>query len=157
MTSWRPLTPYQQNANRCYRGLATFIGIDSSWQRVLAKDLSLENWEQQLGKLPFIAVTDSRSLYDTITKCRNTSAHIDDKRTAIDLTILKGDLETTGGQVRWVGGSNMVSDSLTKRAAPKFLSRIMHLGKWSLTETGYKRLVEIHALFNTSCGACGFV
>ena len=105
---------------------------------VLAKDLSLENWEQQLGKLPFIAVTDSRSLYDTITKCRNTSAHIDDKRTAIDLTILKGDLETTGGQVRWVGGSNMVSDSLTKRMAPKFLSRIMHLGKWSLTETGYK-------------------
>ena len=124
---------------------------------VLAKDLSLENWEQQLGKLPFIAVTDSRSLYDTITKCRNTSAHIDDKRTAIDLTILKGDLETTGGQVRWVGGTNMVSDSLTKRMAPKFLSRIMHLGKWSLTETGYKRLVEIHALFNTSCGACGFV
>jgi hypothetical protein len=113
---------------------------------VLAKDLSLENWEQQLGKL-----------YDTNTKCRNTSAHIDDKRTAIDLTILKGDLETTGGQVRWVGGTNIVSDSLTKRMAPKFLSRIMHLGKWSLTETGYKRLVEIHALFNTSCGACGFV
>eukprot|EP00435_Cladocopium_sp_Y103_P068193 s512_g31.t1 len=70
---------------------------------VLAKDLSLENWERQLGHMPFIAVTDSRSLYDTITKCRNTSAHIDDKRTAIDLTILKGDLETTGGQVRISG------------------------------------------------------
>ena len=58
-------------------------------------------------------ITD-KDLSDTINKCRNTSAHIDDKRTAIDLTILKGDLEKTGGQARWVGGTNMVSDSLSK-------------------------------------------
>ena len=85
------------------------------WHRFLmaemiAKDLNIDNWETQLKDQPCIAVTDSRSLYDTINKCRNTSAHIDDKRTPIDLTILKGDLEKTGGQVHWVGGTNMVSD-----------------------------------------------
>jgi len=69
---------------------------------IITKDLNIDNWETQLKDQPCIAVTDSRSLYDTINKCRNTSAHIDDKRTAIDLTILKGDLEKIGGQVRWV-------------------------------------------------------
>ena len=133
-------------------------GIGSlHWHRYLLVEsfgchLQLGQWENQLKEVPFIAVTDSRSLYDTITKCRNTSAHIDDKRTAIDLTILKGDLEKTKGQVRWVGGSNMVSDSLTKKMTPGFLRKIMFLGRWSLTETGYKKLLDIHALFNIKCG-----
>ena len=133
-------------------------GIGSlHWHRYLLLEsfgchLQLGSWEEQIKEVPFIAVTDSRSLYDTITKCRNTSAHIDDKRTAIDLTILKGDLEKTKGQVRWVGGSNMVSDSLTKKMTPGFLRKVMFLGKWSLNETGYKRLLEIHALFNIKCG-----
>lgn len=128
------------------------------WHRFLmaevtAKDLNIDNWEAQLKDQPFIAVTDSRSLYDTINKCRNTSAHIDDKRTAIDLTILKGDLEKTGGQVRWVGGTNMVSDSLTKKMNPNFLRRVMSVGKWSLTETGHQTLLDLYALFNLKCGA----
>ncbi len=133
-------------------------GIGSlHWHRYLlvesfGQHLQLGQWEKQIKEVPFIAVTDSRSLYDTITKCRNTSAHIDDKRTAIDLTILKGDLEKTKGQVRWVGGSNMVSDSLTKKMTPGFLRKIMFLGRWSLTETGYKKLLDIHALFNIKCG-----
>ena len=73
------------------------------WHRFLMTEImgsQLDTWEKELHKLPFIAVTDSKSLYNTITKCRNTSAHIDDKRTAIDLTILKDDLERTRGQVR---------------------------------------------------------
>ncbi|CAL1135428.1 unnamed protein product [Cladocopium goreaui] len=74
------------------------------WHRFLLTEISggrlnLDTWEQELHRLPFIAVTDSKSLYDTVNKCRNTSAHIDDKRTAIDLTILKDDLEKTKGQV----------------------------------------------------------
>ena len=125
------------------------------WHRFLmaeitAKDLCIDNWEAKLKDQPFIAVTDSRSLYDTINKCRNTSAHIDDKRTAIDLTILKGDLEKTGGQVRWVGGTNMVSDSLTKKMNPVFLRKVMSIGKWSPTETGHIYIIfisEENALF----------
>lgn len=100
-----------------------------------------------------MAVTNSKSLYNTVNKCRNTSAHIDDKRTAIDLTILKGDLDKTKGQVRWVCGSNMVSASLTKQMTPGYLRRIMQLGKWSLTETGYRRILELNALFNIKCSA----
>ncbi|CAK9028969.1 unnamed protein product [Durusdinium trenchii] len=64
------------------------------WHRFLLAELfdvnlQIDKWESQLASFPFVAATDSKSLYDTMTKCRNTSAHIDDKRTGIDLTILK--------------------------------------------------------------------
>ena len=55
--------------------------------------------EQELQGRPFIAVTDSKSLYDTVNKCKKKSDHIDDKPTGIDLTILQDDLERTNGQV----------------------------------------------------------
>ena len=121
---------------------------------VFGGNLKLDTWEGELQGRPFIAVTDSKSLYDTVNKCRNTSAHIDDKRTAIDLTILKDDLERTKGQVRWVSGTNMISDPLTKKMPPGFLQKVMGLGRWSLTETGHQRILEIHALFNIKCRPC---
>ena len=55
----------------------------------MGKKLSLENWEEEIGRIPCIAVTDSKSLFDTMQKCFNTSSHIEGKRTAIDVTVLK--------------------------------------------------------------------
>ena len=117
------------------------------WHRFLLAELfgvklELEKWETQLASLPFVAVTDSRSLYDTVTKCRNSSAHVDDKRTAIDLTILKSDLARQQGQVRWVQGVNMIADSLTEKMSPWFLRKIMELGQWTLAETGHESLID---------------
>ena len=116
-------------------------------------EMELHTWERQLQQVPFIAVTDSRSLYDTITKCRNSSAHIDDKRTAIDLSILKGDLVRTKGQVRWIEGKNMISDSLTKRMSSVFLRGIMSRGLWSLHEKGFQSLADLHMLWATKVAA----
>ena len=50
------------------------------WHRFLLAELfgvklELEKWETQLASLPFVAVTDSRSLYDTVTKCRAEILH----------------------------------------------------------------------------------
>ena len=81
-------------------------------------------------------------VYDTVTKCRHSSAHVDDKRTAIDLTILKSDLARQQGQVRWVQGVNMIADSLTKKMSPWFLRRIMELGQWTQAETGHESLID---------------
>ena len=66
------------------------------WLRFIVQEsfggkIRLENWEEEIGKTPCVAVTDSKSLYDTMQKCCNTSAHIDDKRTAIAVTVLKRD------------------------------------------------------------------
>ena len=74
--------------------------------------------------------------YDTFSKCCNTGSRIEDKRTAIDLTILKRDFPKTQGQVRWIEGSRMISDSLTKKVGSFFLRNVMVSGKWSLSDKG---------------------
>ena len=112
------------------------------------EDMSLEHWEEQVSGTPFIAVTDSKSLYDTATKCRNIASQIDDKRTAIDVAILKRDLVKTQGQVRWVAGVNMISDSLTKRMSPGFLQGVMRVGRWALSESGREELQRAQASLN---------
>ena len=122
------------------------------WHRFLLAELfglnlRLDEWEDQLSQFPFVAVTDSKSLFDTVTKCRNSSAHVDDKRTAIDLTILKNDLHRQQGQVRWVQGVNMIADSLTKKMSPLFLQKIMELGHWTLAEKGHESIVNSQQKF----------
>ena len=107
-------------------------------QEIHGQDLRLDNWETRIGEIPCIAVTDSKSLYDTINKCCNTSAHIEDKRTAIDVTILKRDFSQTKGQVRWIEGTRMISDSLTKKMGSNFLRKVMKTGTWSLSEIGFR-------------------
>ena len=113
------------------------------WLRFLLQEskgkvITLENWEAELGTTPCIAVTDSKSLYDTLVKCCNTAAHIEDKRTAIDVTILKRDFQKTGGQVRWIEGTRMLADSLTKRMGSSYLRNVMKTGLWSLSERGFQ-------------------
>ena len=113
------------------------------WLRFLleeskGKEITLENWEKEIGNTPCIAVTDSKSLYDTLVKCCNTAAHIEDKRTAIDVTILKRDFQKTGGQVRWIEGTRMLADPLTKRMGSSYLRSIMKTGLWSLSEKGFQ-------------------
>jgi hypothetical protein len=75
------------------------------WLRFLVREaqgrpLDLCNWEEEVSQLPCIAVTDSKSLYDTIQKCCNIAAHIEDKRTAIDVTILKRDYRNLSNNTR---------------------------------------------------------
>jgi len=107
-------------------------------QEIHGQNLRLEDWEARIGAIPCIAVTDSKSLYDTINKCCNTSAHIEDKRTAIDVTILKRDFSHTRGQIRWIEGTRMISDSLTKKMGSYFLRKMMSTGTWTLREIGFR-------------------
>ncbi|CAK9117590.1 unnamed protein product [Durusdinium trenchii] len=62
--------------------------------------MSLQNWQKQISRTPYMTATDSRSLFDNLTRSTNVAAHIEDKRTAIDLAILKNDMNTTRGQTR---------------------------------------------------------
>ena len=124
------------------------------WLRLLLREaggahISLDNWETEIAKIPCIAVTDSKSLYDTITKMCNTAAHIDDKRTAIDVTILKRDFKTTQGQIRWIEGTRMIADCLTKKMKGSELRNVLINGYWSLCERGFlmPRASELQLLF----------
>ena len=115
------------------------------WQRFLLLEVLgykpiLTDWQELMQKIPFTAVTDSKSLYDTLTTTSNAATHIEDKRTAIDVTILKGDFKRTRGRIRWIPGDFMLSDSLTKKMSALGLKRLLKNGRWSLNRDGCQRL-----------------
>ena len=109
------------------------------WQRFMLMEsmghtIGGPGWEEQLSCLPFIAVTDSKSLYDTMSKCSNPATQVEDKRTAIDIAILKNDMRRSKGQVRWIPGTVMISDALTKKMSSQGLKELLEHGRWSLCE-----------------------
>ena len=83
------------------------------------------NWETQLADLPSIAITDSKSVYDAVSKRANTSCQVEDKRTAIDLAIVKQDVAVSQVAFRWVQTECQIADSLTKRMQPEYLREAM--------------------------------
>ena len=105
---------------------------------IMGKELSQAEWEGQLSAIPFVAVTDSRSLYDCQSKLVCTYTQTDDKRTAIDVAIAKDDLRRTSGHTRWVEGENMLCDPLTKRMKGDFLRAVASKGYWSLNKLRFE-------------------
>ena len=105
-----------------------------------------DTWEKKLTSIPYISVVDSRSLYDCINKLVCTFSQVEDKRTAIDLAILKDDMNRTSGSLRWVAGTNMITDPMTKRMNSSFLRHVCNKGYWSLSEEGNSRQREEHDL-----------
>lgn len=115
---------------------------------IMGHNLTQEAWENQLMSIPYVAVTDSKSLFDCLNKLVCTYTQTTDKRTAIDIAILKDDMKKSGGHVRWVEGSNMLCDSLTKRMKGGFLRAVADKGFWTLNMKGHqKQKAEFDLLF----------
>jgi len=74
------------------------------WYRVLILEarglhLSAREWHREVAQLPFICVTDSKSLYDTICKCTNPASQCEDKRTSIDISLIKQEIAELNGTI----------------------------------------------------------
>ena len=146
VTSWKSSRLKRKTVNTLSAECQALIqGIGQiHWHRYLLLELlgapmSTTDWERHLASIPYVSVVDSRSLYDCINKLVCTYAQVEDKRTAIDVAILKDDLCRSGGTLRWVAGDNMVADPLTKRMCSDFLRMICNTGMWSLSEDGHER------------------
>ena len=146
VTSWKSTRLKRKTVNtlsaEC-QSLVTGIG-QIHWHRfllleILGENMNGQEWEKKLAAIPYVSVVDSRSLYDCMNKLVCTFSQVEDKRTAIDIAILKDDLYKTGGNLRWVAGSNMVADPMTKRMNSSFLRKICNEGFWSLSEAGHQR------------------
>ena len=74
-----------------------------------------------------------------------TYSQVEDKGTAIDVAILKDDRYKTGGHLRWVEGSNMVTNSLTKKMSRDFLIK-MWLWALPLSKSGHQALPDQYDL-----------
>ena len=121
------------------------------WHRFLLLELMGNNmndhqWEEKLTSIPYISVVDSRSLYDCINKLVCTFSRVEGKRTAIDLAILRDVTNRTSGSPRWVTGTNMITDPMTKRMNSSFLKHVCNKGYWPLSEEGNSRQRKEHDL-----------
>lgn len=111
-----------------YKDLVTSSGID---------------WETMLEPLEFGIVTDAKSVYDALTNSTGVSSSTD-KRTAIDLAIIREYLRRHNGCIRWIDGTVQLADSLTKYMAADFLrySKPQTTSKSRKTKTKSKSTIK---------------
>ena len=88
------------------------------------------DWETMIEPLEFGVVTDAKSVYDSLTSSTGSSST--DKRTAIDLAIIREYLRRHNGCIRWIGGNVQLADSLTKFMTADFLRSVMRRGSYQL-------------------------
>ena len=145
VTSWKSTKLKRKTVNTLSAECQSLVhGIGHiHWHRYLLLELmgttmESKDWERHLAAIPYVSVVDSRSLYDCINKLVCTYSQVEDKRTAIDIAILKDDLYRSGGSLRWVAGDNMIADPLTKKMNSDFLRCVCNTGYWSLSETGHR-------------------
>ena len=74
---------------------------------------------EKRGTIEMVAVTDSKSLFETMHK----STGIRDKRCLVDLSALRQGLEEEVFKVAWQKGAYQLADSLTKHVANTELLR----------------------------------
>ena len=75
----------------------------------------VRDFVSMLAKRPPIVVTDCKSLYDHLVSVSSPTA-VDDRRTSIDIVIIRQSLARTRASIRWVPTDRMLADSLTKDA-----------------------------------------
>ncbi len=146
LASWKSTRLKRKTVNTLSAECQSMINAvgNAHWFRFLLLEiyghsLTQEDWENQLMSIPYVAVTDSKSLFDCLNKLVCTYTQTTDKRTAIDIAILKDDMKKSGGHARWVEGSNMLCDSLTKRMKGSFLRAVADKGFWTLNLKGHQQ------------------
>ena len=70
-----------------------------------------------------LSIGDAKSLYDHLRT--KTSGGANDRRTTIDIQIIRASMDAQGATVRWVGDSRMYADAMTKRNDNVLLLQIL--------------------------------
>ena len=68
---------------------------------------------QFLSRRPTILATDCKSLYDHLISPSSPTA-VEDRRTSIDIVIIRESIKMLSAQVRWLPTNRMIADGLTK-------------------------------------------
>ena len=132
------------------QSLARGIG-DLLWMMVMYWELvdpafQLREWRKHVRKVGYsaftkhqdteelssaLAVVDAKSLYDVL--AYETTGGTD-RRTALDVQVLREELADLGGVIRWVDHLHMPADVLTKRQGRcETLNRMLETGRFGIT------------------------
>ena len=143
IAAWKSYRLKRQTVNTLSSETQALVrGLGSvHWYRILILEalglqLSARQWHREVARLPFICITDSKSLYDAVSKFTNPASQCGDKRTSIDISLIKQEVSELNGKIRWIDGRTMLADPLTKESKSDLLRHVVRTGKWAILEEG---------------------
>ena len=152
IAAWKSYRLKRQTVNTLSSETQALVrGLGSvHWYRILileARGLqpSAREWHREVSRLPFICITDSKSLYDAVSKYTNPASQCGDKRTSIDISLIKQEINELNGKIRWIDGRTMLADPLTKESKSDLLRHVIRTGQWAILEEGsalQRKLIE---------------
>ncbi|CAK9017487.1 Retrovirus-related Pol polyprotein from transposon RE1 (Retro element 1) (AtRE1) [Includes: Protease RE1 [Durusdinium trenchii] len=110
------------------RGLAELAWTVTVFNEFTTEDFDMKQWEKRLRQHRLhalvseeadqelrhnVSIVDAKSLYDHLS--RETTGIASDKRTALEMQVIRQALAETKTQIKWVPHPSMIVDSLTKR------------------------------------------
>ena len=99
--------------------------------------------DAQLRLPKVLSIGDAKSLYDHLHT--ETSGGANDRRTAIDIQIIRSSMEAQGATVRWLDRDGVYADAMTKRNGNvPLLQILMRTGRICITEEA--AILERHQL-----------
>ena len=127
------------------RGLADLMWSMVTFEEFVNGHFVLRKWPQHLSAAETLvlassqseqvlkqalAIVDAKSLYDHLAK---DSVGGQDKRTAIEIQIIREDLNNLSGSIRWVDHQAMIADGLTKiKGSNESLYRLLESGSFCI-------------------------
>ena len=99
---------------------------------LLEPDFDIKRWKTHVSKWRHILATDATTGYDAV----SSESLPSDRKIAIDVAVLRQAVlaEDVGCFIRWVPGSEMAGDGLTKWGHNKVLTRVIANGEWALAD-----------------------
>ena len=130
------------------RGLAELTWTVTVFNEFITKDFDMRCWQAALAKRRLnalisdesepelkrgVSIVDAKSLYDHLSK--ETTGFTDDKRTALEMQVIRQAMAETATGIKWVPHPKMIVDALTKKGG--------NLGPlYDLIDSGLYRLFE---------------
>jgi len=119
----------------CASMIETLDWMRTVWAEMVVPNFEMDDYEKNLQMNPAIAVTDCKSLYDSLKK-EGAAPSSSDKRLAIELALVRQKLQDGETHIRWIDARFQIADCLTKnasRTSEAILHRLILESIWRLT------------------------
>ena len=102
------------------------------YQHLLEPNEPLVNILNKPSPLEPTLITDAKALYDSYHR-ESLSSGLTDKRTGLEIKVLREGLEALGGKLKWISSERQYADSLTKEATRQLLADRLRYGRIKLS------------------------
>ena len=144
---WAELSPWRWRSYKQDRQVASTLGAElmtlsrtiaeakwmrSMWTEAIQPRYRLHEDQLWTSRTPITLSIDSKPVYDHV---KGQVMTLKDKRIAIEMLLVKRDIDKDNVMIRWLPTDHMLVDGLTKLGAKlDFLRKVLSEGKITLTE-----------------------